>query len=205
MKKIFKSYGIAFIIVAIYAFIKLPVLRLDFTSGFTTLILFFVLAGILDMMLDRGDKASKMAKNNFLIAALLLIIVIIIPFFITSPVFRASSYRNLLGKVEESVFTEDVSPVSVDKIRIVDKSMAMKLGDKKLGEIPAIGSVSKVGEYSIQSVKGEFYWEAPLVHRDMIKWITNLDGTNGYIMVSATNSQDVRLVQNINGKQLKIV
>lgn len=45
MKKIFKSYGIAFIIVAIYAFIKLPVLRLDFTSGFTTLILFFVLAG----------------------------------------------------------------------------------------------------------------------------------------------------------------
>ena len=64
MKKIFKSYGIAFIIVAIYAFIKLPVLRLDFTSGFTTLILFFVLAGILDMMLDRGDKASKMAKNK---------------------------------------------------------------------------------------------------------------------------------------------
>ena len=96
-------------------------------------------------------------------------------------------------------------PVSVDKIRIVDKSMAMKLGDKKLGEIPAIGSVSKVGEYSIQSVKGELYWVAPLVHRDMIKWITNLDGTNGYIMVSATNSQDVRLVQNINGKQLKIV
>lgn len=205
MKKIFKSYGIAFIIVAIYAFIKLPVLRLDFTSGFTTLILFFVLAGILDMMLDRGDRASKMAKNNFLIAALLLIIVIIIPFFITSPIFRASSYRNLLGKVEESVFTEDVSAVSVDKIRIVDKSMAMKLGDKKLGEIPAIGSVSKVGEYSIQSVKGELYWVAPLVHRDMIKWITNLDGTNGYIMVSATNSQDVRLVQNINGKQLKIV
>ena len=67
MRKIFKAYGIAFIIVAIYAFIKLPVLRLDFTSGFTTLILFFVLAGILDMMLDRGDRASKMAKNNFLL------------------------------------------------------------------------------------------------------------------------------------------
>ena len=205
MKKIFKSYGIALIIVAIYAFIKLPVLRLDFTSGFTTLILFFVLAGILDMMLDRGETTSKMAKNNFLIAALLLIIVIVIPFFVTSPIFRASSYRNLLGKVEESVFTEDVSPVSSSEIRIVDKDMAMKLGDKKLGEIPAIGSISKVGEYSIQSVKGELYWVAPLVHRDMIKWITNLGGTNGYIMVSATNPQDVRLVQSLNGKQIKIV
>ena len=205
MKKIFKSYGIALVIVAIYAFVKLPVLRLDFTSGFGTLILFFALAGIIDMMLDRGEKISKMAKNNFLIAALLLIIVIVIPFFVTSPIFRAGSYRNLLGKVEESAFTEDVSPVSVDKIRIVDKDMAMKLGDKKLGEIPAIGSISKIGEYSIQSVKGELYWVAPLVHRDVVKWITNLSGTNGYIMVSATNPQDVRLVQNLDGKPIKIV
>ena len=205
MKKLLKSYGIALVIVAIYAFIKLPVLRFDFTSGFTTLILFFVLAGILDMMLDRGEQTSKHAKNNFLIAGILLVLIIVIPFFVTTPIFRASAYRELLGNVEESVFTEDVSPVSVNKIRIVDKDMAMKLGDKKLGEIPAIGSISKVGEYSIQSVKGELYWVAPLVHRDIIKWITNLEGTNGYIMVSATNPQDVRLVQNFDGKQIKIV
>ena len=205
MKRIFKSYGIAFIIVAIYAFIKLPVLRFDFTSGFGTLILFFVLAGILDMMLDRGEHTSKIAKNSFTIAGLLLVIIIVIPFFITSPILRASSYRSLLGNVEESVFTEDISPVSIDEIRIVDKDMAVKLGDKKLGEIPAIGSISKVGDYSIQSVKGELYWVAPLVHRDIIKWITNLDGTNGYVMVSATNPQDVRLVQNLDGKQIKIV
>lgn len=205
MKKIFKTYGIALLIVAIYAFVKLPVLRFDFTSGFTMLILFFVLAGVLDMMLDRGDRTSKSAKNNFLIAGVLLVVIIIIPFFVTSPIFRASSYKDLLGKVEESVFTEDVSPVSVDKIRIVDKDMAIKLGEKKLGEIPAIGSISKVGDYSIQSVKGELYWIAPLVHRDIIKWITNLEGTNGYIMVSASDPQDVRLVQNLDGKQLKIV
>ena len=205
MKKIFKSYGIALLIVAIYAFVKLPVLRFDFTSGFTMLILFFVLSGVLDMMLDRGERTSKSAKNNFLIAGVLLVVIIIIPFFVTSPIFRASTYKDLLGKVEESVFTEDVSPVSVDKIRIVDKDMAIKLGEKKLGEIPAIGSISKVGEYSIQSVNGELYWIAPLVHRDIIKWITNLEGTNGYIMVSASNPQDVRLVQNLDGKQLKIV
>ncbi|UEL47494.1 hypothetical protein [Terrisporobacter hibernicus] len=205
MKKIFKSYGIALLIVAIYAFVKLPVLRFDFTSGFTMLILFLVLAGVLDMMLDRGERTSKSAKNNFLIAGVLLVVIIIIPFFVTSPIFRASSYKELLGKVEESVFTEDVSPVSVDKIRIVDKDMAIKLGEKKLGEIPAIGSISKVGEYSIQSVNGELYWIAPLVHRDIIKWITNLEGTNGYIMVSASNPQDVKLVETLDGKQLKIV
>ena len=60
MKKYLKSYGIAFIIVLIYAFIKLPVLRLDFTSGFTTLILFFVLAGIIDMMFDQNLQKTTL-------------------------------------------------------------------------------------------------------------------------------------------------
>lgn len=204
MKKYLKSYGIAFIIVAIYSFIKLPVLRLDFTSGFTTLILFFVLAGIIDMMLDRGAKASKLAKNNFIIALILLVLVIVVPFFITTPILHASAYKNLIGEVTESEFTEDVSPVNVNDIRIVDEGMAMKLGEKKIGEIPAIGSVSQLGTFHIQSVNGELYWVAPLVHRDIIKWITNLDGTDGYVMVSATDPQDVRLVQSLDGKPIKI-
>ena len=204
MKKYLKSYGIAFIIVAIYSFVKLPVLRLDFTSGFTTLILFFVLAGIIDMMLDRGARASKLAKNNFIIALILLVLVIVVPFFITTPILHASAYKNLIGEVTESEFTEDVSPVNVNDIRIVDEGMAMKLGEKKIGEIPAIGSVSQLGTFHIQSVNGELYWVAPLVHRDIIKWITNLDGTDGYVMVSATDPQDVRLVQSLDGKPIKI-
>lgn len=204
MKKYLKSYGIAFIIVLIYAFIKLPVLRLDFTSGFTTLILFFVLAGIIDMMFDRSSNTSKLAKNNFIIALILLALVVIVPFFITTPILHANAYRNLIGEVSESEFTEDVSPVNVNDIRIVDEDMAMKLGEKKIGEIPAIGSVSQLGTFHIQSVNGELYWIAPLVHRDIIKWITNLDGTDGYVMVSATDPQDVRLVQSLDGKPIKI-
>lgn len=204
MKKYLKCYGIAFIIVAIYAFVKLPVLRLDFTSGFTTAILFFFLAGIIDMMFDRGDKTSKLAKNNFTIAAILLVVIVVVPFIISTPILHASSYKNLIGEVSESEFTEDVSPVNVNDIRIVDADMAMKLGEKKIGEIPAIGSVSQLGEFHIQSVNEELYWVAPLVHRDIIKWITNLDGTDGYVMVSATDPQDVRLVQSLDGKQIKI-
>ena len=205
MKRYLKSYGIALIIIAIYAFVKLPVLRLDFTSGFTTLIAFFIISGILDMMFDRGDKTSKIAKNNFYIAIALIIFVTAVPFITSSPIFHAKAYRNLIGNVEESDFSKDVSPVSVNDIRIVDEDMAMKLGDKKLGEIPAIGSVSKLDKFHIQSVNGELYWVAPLVHRDIIKWITNLDGTNGYVMVSASNPQDVRLVQDLDGKPIKIV
>ncbi len=205
MKKFLKTYGISALIVAVYSFIKLPVLRLDFTSLYSVLIIFFGIAGVLDMMLDKGEKTSKIAKNNFFIAIILIIFSMLAPFITSSPILHAKSYRNLIGNVDESKFSKDVSPVSVKDIRLVDEAMAMKLGDKKLGEIPAIGSVSKLGKFHIQSVKGELYWVAPLVHRDIIKWITSLDGTSGYVMVSASNPQDVRFVQEIDGKPIKIV
>lgn len=205
MKKVLQTYGVALIAVAIYLFVKLPVLRLDFMSLFSVLIIFFAVAGVLDMMLDKGERTSKIAKYNFTIAIVLIVYSIAVPFLTSSPMLHAKAYRDLIGEVEESNFTEDVSPVSVNDIRLVDEDMAMKLGDKKLGEVPAIGSVSKLGTFHIQSVKGELYWVAPLVHRDIIKWITSLEGTSGYVMVSASNPQDVRLVQEIDGKPIKIV
>ena len=205
MKKLIQSYVISAILVAIYCFLKLPVLRLDFLSFISVLIIFFVLAGIIDMMLDRGEQTSKLAKYNFFIAIVLIIFNVVAPFVTSSPILYSKSYRNLIGEVKESKFTKDVSPVSVADIRLVDEDMAMKLGDKKLGEDPALGSVAKLGKFNIQSVGEKLYWVAPLVHRDIIKWITSLDGTSGYVMVSASNPQDVRLVQEIDKKPVKIV
>ena len=205
MKKFIQIYGIAFLFVAIYSIIKLPVIRLDFTSLFTVLSMFFIIAGILDMMLDKGDRTSKLAKNNFYIAILLIVYITVVPFITSSPILHSRAYKNLLGEVKVSNFAKDVSPVSVNDIRLVDEDMAMKLGDKKLGEIPSIGSISKLGKFHIQSVNGELYWISPLVHRDLIKWFNNMEGTKGYVMVSASNPQDVRLVQEVNGKKINIV
>lgn len=205
MKKFIQIYGIAFLFVAIYSIIKLPVIRLDFTSLFTVLSMFFIIAGILDMMLDKGDRTSKLAKNNFYIAILLIVYITVVPFITSSPILHSRAYKNLLGEVKVSNFAKDVSPVSVNDIRLVDEDMAMKLGDKKLGEIPSIGSISKLGKFHIQSVNGELYWVSPLVHRDLIKWFNNMEGTKGYVMVSASNPQDVRLVQEVNGKKINIV
>jgi hypothetical protein len=36
------------------------------------------------------------------------------------------------------------------------------------------------------------------------KWINNQEGTAGYVMVSATNERDVKLVQNIEESLLKL-
>ena len=204
--KNFKSYAISFIITAVYAFVKLPVHRVDFTSLYYVLAMFFVIAGILNMVFDREEQRFTITnKTNFKIAIGILAIAVVLPTLASTPIIRAKAYRNLLGTVKESEFTKDVSPVNVNEIRIVDEEMAMKLGDKKLGEVPAIGSVSKLGKFHIQKVGEKLYWVAPLVHRDFIKWVTNMSGTNGYVMVSANDPQDVKLVQKANGEDVKIV
>ena len=204
--KNFKSYVISFIITAVYAFVKLPVLRIDFTSLYYVLAMFFVIAGILNMVFDREEQRFTITnKRNFKIAIGILAIAVVLPTLASTPIIRAKAYRNLIGTVKESEFTKDVSPVNVNEIRIVDEDMAMKLGDKKLGEVPAIGSVSKLGKFHIQKVGEKLYWVAPLVHRDFIKWVTNMGGTNGYVMVSANDPQDVKLVQKANGEDVKIV
>ena len=50
----------------------------------------------------------------------------------------------------------------------------------------------------------ELYWVAPLLHSGFLKWFNNQDGTDGYVMVSATNERDVKLVQHVGGKAIKI-
>lgn len=205
MKRYIKIYGVSLLVVAIYAFVKLPVISFNFTSTLSVGVIFFVVAGVIDMMLDKEETTSKTAKYNFTIAIGLAVIMFVIPFITTTPILHAKAYRNLIGEVKESDFTEDISPVSVNDIRLVDEDMARKLGDKKLGEVPAIGSVSKLGKFHVQNVNGELYWVAPLVHRDIIKWATSLSGTSGYVKVSASNPQDVQLVQKVGNRDIRIV
>jgi hypothetical protein len=52
-------------------------------------------------------------------------------------------------------------------------------------------------------VNNNLYWVAPLLP-GFFKWFNNQEGTAGYVMVSATNERDVRLVQNVAGKAIKI-
>ena len=85
--------------------------------------------------------------------------------------------------------------MDLKKIPTVDEAYARRLGDKKLGEDVGLGSQVYVGDYTLISIKDSLYWVAPLEHIDIIKWFTNREGTPGYIMVSATDAQDVRLVQ----------
>lgn len=125
--------------------------------------------------------------------------------FATHPLFNNQEYRNLIGTVKIGEKLENhISPISLEKIRVVDEQLANLVGDKVLGSQPALGSQVQLGRFTIQKVKEDLYWVAPLLHSGLFKWLNNLSGSNGYVMVSATNERDVKLVQNINGKEVRI-
>ena len=124
---------------------------------------------------------------------------------LSAPIFNASNYRKLIGEVKSTEFTSLVSPIKLDQVPIVDRVFASSLAEKKLGDDFALGSRVTLGKPTRQMVKGRLYWVTPLLHSGFYKWLTNInDGTPGYIMVSATNPQNIEFVRQINGAPVKL-
>jgi len=150
-------------------------------------------------------KPQGNIKVPVTILIVLLVYSTVLPTITSWPLLRTSAYRNLIGTVEigENLSTH-MAPISMEKVRVVDQSLANILGDKVLGAQPALGSQVRLGEFNIQKVKNDLYWVAPLLHSGFFKWNMNSDGTNGYVMVNASNERDVKLVQEVGGKKVRI-
>ena len=157
MKRRILNFIISIAVIAVFAYVQLPVLKPDFTSFYVTLIAFFILFGFLnlDVKSVTMNPFTKTSKISFGLAALVSVFILVIPFVTSIPFLHASSYRALLGKVSESTFTTDISPVNVEDIRLVDEENARNLGVKKLGEVPGLGSVAQLGDFHIQSINGK--------------------------------------------------
>ena len=115
---------------------------------------------------------------------------------VSSPLVSFPAYRDQLGEPTAENFSSDVQAMDLSQVPVVDKELAGKLADKKLGERPSLGSQVYLGEPTIQQVNGKLVWAVPLQHSGFFKWLTNLKGTPGYIVVSATNPNDVTYVEN---------
>jgi hypothetical protein len=209
MKKIF-----LIIILLIFAFlllyINLPVINYGFTSLPVILIVLTLLALVLfsSAALDNNKKmvlTKKPHKIFFVFLGILLFYLIVLPLVTSSALIRTKEFQTKIGEVKNGKkISKHIAPISMDEIRVVDEDLAYLLGEKIIGSQPALGSQVELGEFFIQKVNNKLYWVAPLLHSGFFKWINNKNGTPGYVMVSATNERDVKLVQNIGGKDIKI-
>lgn len=143
-------------------------------------------------------------SRKYIISALLAGLAYIIAIIVCSPLISCNAHRNLIGNIEEMNFSSEIEYIDTNQVPIIDKELAYKLADKKLGEISSLGSQVTVGELTLQSVNGQLCYAAPLEHSSFLKWISNREGTIGYIKVSATNQNDVELVTQLDGKDIRL-
>jgi len=209
MKNIITLFLLIFVGLILWYF-NLPVLNYGFT-GWALILLFLVGLGVflstrLQISSDHKQVKflSKPSKVFLFIALGLLFYIFILPIG-SSKMIRTQAFQQLIGKVENGdAISKHIAPISMDEIRVVDEDLAYLLGEKILGSQPALGSQVHLGEFYIQQVNKKLYWIAPLLHSGFFKWINNKQGTAGYVMVSATNERDVKLIQNVAGKDIKI-
>ena len=120
----------------------------------------------------------------------------------SSFIFHSNAFRDQLGESEYREFSSDMQAVDLKQVPIVDEELAVVLADKKLGERAGLGSQVRLGTdaVTIQRVNGKLVWAVPLYHSGLFKWLTNLSGTPGYILVSATDVNDVQYVEDYRVK-----
>lgn len=109
--------------------------------------------------------------------------------------FHASSYNQLLT-LEDGNFADDVAELTMDQIPVVDHDTAIRLGNRKLGEMSDLVSQFEIDQtYTQINYQNHPIRVTPLLYGDLIKWFNNQqNGIPAYLMVDMT-SQETTLVQ----------
>lgn len=212
MKKIVRTVGITLIFALVTFYFTLPALNLRspaFYSWMIEVAVVYIIASLIGTFsvsdLRNRTVDFKFLKNNAKVGLAIVVLSVAalgIGQVVSHQFFHAGAYQKLMT-VENREFSEDITQISMSDVPIVDRDSAVRLGNRKIGELVNLISQFEVDEYSYSytqiNYQGVPTRVAPLRYGDVIKWFNNRsEGIPGYISVNMT-TQDVELVQLENG------
>ncbi len=152
---------------------------------------------IIHGIVTSGGGIREFAKKfrYFIILAGVLAGVYVAGYVLSSPIIRASSYRELIA-VTNGNFKEDIEEVDYSTIPILDKASAELLSERKMGSmIDMVSQYEVSGYYSQINYNEKPMRVTPLEYGSTIKWLTNRGtGIPAYIRIDMA-TQDVELVK----------
>lgn len=197
---------VSFLAVLFYGllyYICLPTLSFAYVEGFIFIALALLIVVVLITWWVSDDEEKCVWTGG--ITLVIMIVIGIVASFLSSDFVNSTALYQQIGKIEEKSFTEDIVEIDTSQIPVVDIPLAKKLADKKLGEDVGLGSQMEVGEFTNkQQVNGKLVYVAPLEYRGFTKWFSNRQGTPGYVIVSATDPNDVKLVKTYGDEKQEI-
>ena len=188
----------------IWFYVQLPALNLQNVELYYFVILLCVVHILCMAFLTHFPLRSplkqygRFIKKRCKVSGILLLAVVavlVVGSLISSVIFRASSYRQLLD-VGTGDFVTDVDEISFSRIPMVDADSARQLGNRKLGELSDMVSQFEVSTaYTQINYHGRPVRVTPLEYGDIIKWFNNRsEGLPAYILVDMV-SQEVDMVR----------
>ncbi len=214
MKQKIKSHIIALIVTLIFAavgfYFTLPAISIH-NPGllFDVVVLCVVYTAVFAFCYRKNfivgilDKNGKLNYREILSAVKITVAIAIIALIVWgvgeisgAVFFNAKKYQQLLS-VESGDFVKDVDTISYDQIPRLDSASAVKLGDKKLGELSdLVSQFSVVDSYYTQiNYNNVPVRVTPLEYVDVFKWFNNVKtGVPGYVKINMV-TQDVELVR----------
>ncbi len=209
--KIVKNILLTLVFAAIVYYFMLPPLNLRSMEFYVfTILVLIVFAVLTGLSAGRGSSEKNIGRvkvamsrggsgtilKTVLVVIGVLAVVLVGGQLVSAEFFHASAYQKLMN-VQEREFSEDISQISVNEVPVVDRDTAVRLGDRKLGELVDLVSQFEVDEsgYSYTQIN---YNNTPtrvalLMYGDVIKWLNNQsNGIPGYMSVDMT-TQEVTL------------
>ena len=205
MPRMLISLLITLVIGAVWFYVSLPAINLHNTGFYSfafVLLLVYILVFMIVLGVDTGKQEIHLrdylsfAKSQckiVVIAIAVLAVLFVVGQILSAPIFRASSYHELL-QVDTGDFATEIEPVSYDEIPMLDEASASVLGDRKLGELSDMVSQFDVSQdYAQINYKGRPVRVAALEYGDFFKWFLNTkEGLPAYITVDmVTQEADV--------------
>ena len=192
---------------AIYFYVVLPPINLKAQEFYVFVILLCAVYAFCAVLTSGFQGTGVKGYFGFvkkqckipLLVTIALLLTAIVGSIIGWQVFRAGAYRDLL-EVNTGDFAAEVEEISFDQIPMLDADSAMKLGNRKLGELADMVSQFEVADdYTQINYQGRPVRVTPLRYGDLIKWLNNrAKGLPAYLIIDMVK-QNVEVVRLQNG------
>ena len=182
------SYGFWLYLTVVLAAFSVPWLNLSVRD---------IIANLNKSKISKNARKKYGVSYSFTRSALIALIVVCLPLtvivfgtVISSTVFQARNYADVIA-VTEAEFDDDMPETTeITHIALMDTSSAQVLGDKTLGALSDVISQYDVSDYYTQiNFRGTPKKVSNLEHDDFFKWIANrTEGVPGMVMVDPVKS-----------------
>ena len=197
------NLAVTLVFAAIYYYVVLPPINLKSEEFYIFVLLCCAVYGVCAVLTSGFQGAGAKGYFDFLkkqctvplIVAAALAATALVGAVLGWQLFRAKDYRDLLT-VQDGDFAAEVEEISYDQIPMLDAESAMKLGNRKLGELADMVSQFEVADdYTQINYQGRPVRVTPLRYGDLIKWLNNRSqGLPAYLIIDMV-TQNVEVVR----------